>query len=67
MAHLGHRSGGGLDIGSTDRLYFLEHLFELRQVQANVRSLQVERARNACRELAARCNVPVQQPRRARA
>lgn len=67
VAHLGHRRGGDFQISSTDRLYFLEQLFELRHLQANVRSLQVERARNACRELAACCNVPVQQPRRARA
>lgn len=68
VAHLGHGKAGAFHVDGTARLFFLEQLFALRQAQANVRSLQIERARKACLELAnARYTQPAIEPRRIRA
>ena len=49
--------------------FFLDQLFELRRAQANVRSLQLARARVACQEFADRREARFADPapRRARA
>lgn len=68
VTHLGHRQPGGFDVEEAGQTFFLEQLFELRQTQANVRSLQVEHARAACNDCAERRYAQVAAtPRRARA
>ena len=55
VTHLGHRRGGdpGFGDGLPGPVFLLDDLFDLRERQANVRSLQVERAKAACRTMAA--------------
>jgi hypothetical protein len=53
VTHLGHRRAGSFQINSADRCHCLDDLFALRRSQDNVRSLQIEHARNACAEHAA--------------
>ena len=50
FTHLGRRRQQALRLSGATPCYDLDHLFELRTRQANVRSLQIERARVACRE-----------------
>ena len=54
VAHLGRRSNQLGPWANFDRVFSLDDVFRLRQTQSNVRSLQVQRARHACGELAAR-------------
>lgn len=54
VTHLGHRQPGVFAVQRAGQTFFLEQLFELRQAQANVRSLQVEHARAACKDRAER-------------
>jgi len=54
VTHLGHRRTGSFQINSAARCHCLDDLFALRRSQDNVRSLQIERARNACAAHAAR-------------
>jgi hypothetical protein len=69
VGHLGHRDGSAFKLRDVDRLFFLDQLFELRRAQANVRSLQLARARVACQEFADRRDARFADPapRRARA
>ena len=53
VTHMGHRRTRAFHVPGTTRCYQLDDLFDLRARQANVRSLQVERALQACRERAA--------------
>jgi len=53
VTHLGHRRAGSFHIHSAARCHCLDDLFALRRSQDNVRSLQIEHARNACAEHAA--------------
>ncbi|MGI9331404.1 MAG: hypothetical protein ACR2QB_11905 [Gammaproteobacteria bacterium] len=53
VTHLGHRTSRSFQIKSADRYHCLDDLFALRQSQDNVRSLQIEHARNACADHAA--------------
>ncbi len=52
VVHLGHRRGSHFPLPTDTRSWQLDDLFDLAEAQANVRSLQVERARRACAELA---------------
>ena len=52
VTHLGHRNPGRFDVASAGTLYFLQDVFDLRQDQAQVRSLQLEHARAACNQRA---------------
>jgi hypothetical protein len=52
FTHLGRRRQQALKLSGATPCYDLDHLFELRARQANVRSLQIEHARVACREYA---------------
>lgn len=52
MVHLGQRRGAGAGWPASLRLYDLDDVFDLRRSQENVRHLQIERARCACRERA---------------
>jgi hypothetical protein len=54
VAHLGCRSSQLGSWADFDGVFSLDDVFQLRRTQSNVRSLQVQRARHACRELAAR-------------
>ncbi|HHQ13727.1 MAG TPA: hypothetical protein ENK16_01750 [Chromatiales bacterium] len=55
VTHLGHRRGNNaFRIDSIARCYDLDDVIELRDAQARLRSVQVERARRACHERAAR-------------
>ncbi len=54
VAHLGRRSTNLGPWAGFDDMFNLDDVFRLRRAQSNVRSLQVERARQACRKLAAR-------------
>lgn len=68
VTHLGHRQPGAFDVAKAGQTFFLEQLFDLRRSQANVRSLQVEHARAACKDRAERRYAQVAAtPRRARA
>lgn len=68
VTHLGHRRPGAFDVATAEQRFFLDQLFELRQAQANVRSLQVARARAACKDRAEQgCPHVPAGPRRARA
>ena len=67
VTQLGHRREHASDF-SAHRQFDLDHLFELRDRQAGVRSLQVARARLACADTAARAvYAPAIRPVRARA
>jgi len=48
IVHLGHRRGDRSGWGTSIVAYDLDHVFELRQAQADIRSSQLERARDAC-------------------
>jgi len=53
IIHLGRRATDGRSwLADRERVFDLDHLFELRSAQANVRSLQLQRAQLACRERA---------------
>jgi hypothetical protein len=52
LVHLGRRRGSRWSWPAHIAAYDLDDLFDLRQSQANVRSLQIERARLACAEQA---------------
>ena len=69
VVHLGHRDDSAFQIRDVERVFCLDQLFELRRTQANVRSLQLARARMACQELADRreSRFAAPAPRRARA
>jgi hypothetical protein len=54
VAHLGRRSNQLGPWAEFNGVFSLDDVFRLRRTQSNVRSLQVQRARHACRELAAR-------------
>ncbi len=54
VVHLGRRRGEGARWPAQVRGYDLDDVFELRRSQDNIRSLQLERARLACRETALR-------------
>ena len=54
IAHLGRRRNNLGPWATFDGMFNLDDVFRLRQAQSNVRSLQVQRARHACRELTAR-------------
>ncbi len=54
VAHLGRRNNQLGPWANFDRVFSLDDVLQLQRTQSNVRSLQVERARHACRELAAR-------------
>ncbi len=53
VAHLGRRSNQLGPWAEFNGVFSLDDVFRLRRTQSNVRSLQVQRARHACRELAA--------------
>jgi hypothetical protein len=54
ILHLGHRRGSTFRGPVHAVSYDLDDLFDLRRSQDNIRSLQLERARLACREAASR-------------
>ena len=54
VAHLGRRSNRLGPWADFDSVFSLDDVFQLRRTQSNVRSLQVQRARHACGELADR-------------
>jgi hypothetical protein len=52
IVHLGHRSGELTKWPTHAQTYDLDDVFNLRRRQAGIRSHQLERARNACRDAA---------------
>ncbi len=54
VVHLGHRRGDGVPWPAHAAGYDLDDVFELRRSQDKIRSLQLQRARHDCHELA-RC------------
>ncbi len=48
IVHLGHRRGDRSGWGANIVAYDLDHVFELREAQADIRSSQLQRARDAC-------------------
>ena len=67
VAHLGRRNNQLGPWANFDGVFSLDDVLQLQRAQSNVRSLQVERARHACRELAARSepNTTAKQLKRA--
>jgi hypothetical protein len=68
VLHLGHRRAGRFAVPNAGRQLFLEQLLDARRDRANVRSLQLARARAACAALARQRTAPASAPaQRARA
>jgi hypothetical protein len=54
VVHLGRRRGAPCEWPARTRTFDLDDVFDLQRTQANIRSLQIERARLACHERARR-------------
>ena len=62
VAHLGRRNNQLGPWVNFDGVFSLDDVLQLQRAQSNVRSLQVERARHACHELAARRAADYSEP-----
>lgn len=59
VVHLGRRRGAGTEWPALLHLYDLDDVFDLRRAQDNVRYLQIERARCACRDRARQLDAAI--------